>query len=91
MGSAQLATVPVQRDRPPRTITREHCVIARQNGSIVTGILVNLSERGFCLESATPFDATEQIELRVLGTRLQASVKWAKDHRAGGLLQHVKV
>jgi PilZ domain-containing protein len=71
-------------DRSHRTSTHETCIIARENGSKVLATLVNVSDEGFCVESATPLEPHERIEVRVLGTRLSGSVRWAKQSRAGG-------
>lgn len=91
MGDAALALLPGKVERAPRMNTHEHCVIARQNGSAFTAVLVNLSERGFCVESNTPLETEEQIEVRVLGARLRGSVRWTKVRRAGGVLHQAAV
>jgi hypothetical protein len=90
MGDAVRALLPGNVEREARTNTCEHCLIARQDGSIVTAILVNLSEQGFCVESATSFDDEEQIEVRVLGACLKGFVRWTKGPRAGGILLQIR-
>ena len=91
MGDPVVALVAGRIQRAPRMNTHEHCVIARQNGSAVTAILVNLSERGFCVESNIPLETEEQIEVRVLGARLRGSVRWTKYSRAGGVLHDAAI
>ncbi len=87
MGEAAVAFPAARLERPARLNTHEHCVITRQCGSTLTGILVNLSEEGFCLESTTSLDSDERIQVRVLGARFEGAVKWTKDRRAGGILE----
>jgi hypothetical protein len=89
MGDEAVALLPGRVERAPRLNTYEHCVIARENGRAVPAILVNLSERGFCVESNTPLETEEDIEVRVLGARLRGSVRWTKCGRAGGVLHDV--
>ena len=86
MGDASGELPPGKFQRAPRVNTYEHCIIARQNGHTVTGILVNLPDEGFCVESATPLHAEEEIEVRVLGARFRGLIKWAKSRRAAGVL-----
>lgn len=89
MGEAAVADPAGQPEREPRLATQEHCVIARQNGALVTALLVNISARGFCVETATPLDDNERVQVRVLGARLQGTIKWTKGHRAGGTMDRV--
>lgn len=91
MGDAEVALLAGRAERAPRMNTHEHCVIARQDGSAVTAILVNLSERGFCVESNIPLESDEQIEVRVLGARLRGSVRWTNYRRAGGVLHDAAI
>jgi hypothetical protein len=90
MGEAAVVYPAGKLERELRLNTQEHCVITRQDGTVVTAILRNISERGFCVESATPLDKHEQVHVRVLGARLQGAVKWAEGCRAGGTLHQVE-
>jgi hypothetical protein len=91
MGDEAVALPAGKVERAPRLNTHEYCVIARQNGRAFPAVLVNLSERGFCVESNTPLENDEQIEVRVLGARLRGSVRWTKCRRAGGMLHDAAV
>ena len=77
----------LERDRPPRTLTCEPCVLARHNGSTITGTLCNVSEDGFCIECLAALQPGEVVELRVLGITSAGTIRWAKEGRAGGILR----
>ena len=87
MGEAAVAFPVARLERAARVDTQEHCVITRQGGRTVIGVLVNLSERGFCLESTTSLESDEHIQVRVLGARFEGAVKWTKGRRAGAVLE----
>jgi hypothetical protein len=70
-------------EREPRIRTHEQCVIVRQGGVVLTAVLINLSERGFCVEATSPLEKNEQVEMRVLGTLVGGAVKWTRGCRAG--------
>ena len=73
--------------RPIRLEAVEHCTIAREGGSLIGGILVNLSDEGFCVESNHRLERGEQIEMRVIGLgRITGIVRWFECNRAGGVL-----
>lgn len=74
--------------RPARVSSHEPCAIARFDGSLAPGVLLNLSNDGFCVECTRNLELNEQIEIRVLGLgRFRGIVRWSSCHRAGGLLQ----
>ena len=73
--------------RPSRVITSEPCTIARGDGSLLAGTLVNLSNLGFCVDAQNALLEGEHIEMRVLGLgRMRGTIHWARKRRAGGLL-----
>ncbi|GAA3890078.1 hypothetical protein GCM10022276_06390 [Sphingomonas limnosediminicola] len=74
-------------ERAARLETDEQCVITRQCGTTVTGVLLNLSEKGFCLEAATALESDERIQVRVLGAIFEGAVKWTRGRRAGGIME----
>lgn len=66
----------------------EHCTVARDDGSLAAGILLNLSDRAFCVESRHALEIGERIEIRVLGLgRVPGVVRWIDGNRAGGLVE----
>ena len=74
--------------RPQRIIAHEHCSIAREDGEFAIGILLNLSERGFSVESRRALDVGEHVEIRVAGMGFYAGIiRWADGNRAGGVLK----
>jgi len=77
----------LMRERPPRTATHEPCVVDRSDGTSVSATLRNLSDGGFCIESAAALKAGDMVELRILGTRVAGTIRWAKDGRAGGMIR----
>ncbi|QNP45790.1 PilZ domain-containing protein [Sphingomonas sediminicola] len=73
--------------RPDRVSTNEPCRIARGDGAIVQGTLLNLSNSGFCVSAKCNFVERERIEVRIFGLgRLRGTTRWAKKGRAGGML-----
>lgn len=73
--------------RPDRVPTSEPCTIARGDGAIVMGTLLNLSNAGFCVSAKCTLFEGERIEVRILRLgRLRGTIRWAKRHRAGGML-----
>jgi PilZ domain-containing protein len=73
--------------RPDRVPTCQPCTIARGDGGIVMGTLLNLSNAGFCVSAKCSLVEGERIEVRILGLgRLRGTIRWAKWRRAGGLL-----
>lgn len=66
----------------------EHCTIALENGKLIGGNLLNLSEEGFCVESNHSLEPGESIEIRVIGVgRIAGIVRWFDCNRAGGVLE----
>lgn len=73
--------------RPDRVQANEPCKIARSDGAIVAGTLLNLSNAGFCVSAKCNLFEGERIEVRILGLgRLRGTIRWAKRCRAGALL-----
>jgi hypothetical protein len=91
MGEAAMALFRSRLEREARMDTQEACIITRQCGTTVTGVLVNLSEGGFCLESTTPLWSNERIQVRVLGAGFEGAVRWTKGRRAGGILDRAAI
>jgi hypothetical protein len=77
-------------DRPPRPArirALEDCTIAREDGHLVAGVLVNISEEGFCVESGDSLAVGEAIEIRMSSVgRIHGIVRWFDDHRAGAVV-----
>lgn len=75
-------------ERPPRVNIVEHCTVVRESGRVVRGLLVNLSDEGFCVDSDPPLLRGERVEVRVQGIgRLCGIVRWLDCNRAGGVLE----
>ena len=75
-------------ERGVRIDVGELCTIVRQDGCLVCGTLVNLSNDGFCVESLHRFGVGERIELRVTGLgRMPGLIRWCDYNRAGGVLE----
>lgn len=69
---------------------QEQCVIARDDGTLAHGTLLNLSNEGFCVETTTPLRRLERIQIRVLGLgRFHGFVCWANNNRSGGRLDPI--
>lgn len=85
---APAATAAKKVRRPTRIEAGEHCTVVCENGSLVGGLLVNLSDEGFCVESSHPLEIGERIEMSVLGVgRITGIVRWLDCNRAGGVLE----
>lgn len=81
-------TRPQANERPARIVAYEHCTIARQNGSFDAGVLVNLSDRGFSVQTRFRPEVGERIEMRVPGWgRFSGIVRWTRGSRSGGVLE----
>lgn len=72
------------RDRAPRSLTREFCTVSRHGGKQAIAVLCNVSDAGFCLETAADLRAGDAVELQILGVRIAGIIRWAKGDRAGG-------
>jgi PilZ domain len=74
--------------RPPRIQADEHCTVVRENGCLMGGFLVNLSDEGFCIDSNHPLELGERVEMRLAGAgRFHGIVRWRDSNRAGGVLE----
>lgn len=74
--------------RPVRLEAVEHCTIVREDGSLICGILVNLSDEGFCIETSDGLELGERVQMRVVGLGCIAGlVRWLDRRRAGGVLE----
>ena len=74
--------------RPLRLETVEHCTIVREDGNLLVGILVNLSDEGFCVETSGTLELGERVQMRVVGLgRIAGLVRWLDRKRAGGVLE----
>lgn len=84
--------MPKHPERPLRIEAIENCTIVRDDGSRVDGVLVNLSDEGFGVESDHSFDQPlevgERIEMHIVGVgRILGIVRWSDCGRAGGVLE----
>ena len=69
---------------------QEQCVIVRDDRTLAHGILLNLSNEGFCVETTTPLRRLERVQIRVLGLgRFHGFVCWANNNRFGGRLDPI--
>lgn len=89
---SESAAVPKHPERPLRIEAIENCTIIRENGRRVDGLLVNVSDEGFCVESDDPlersFEVGERLEMHVVGVgRIFGVVRWSECKRAGGVLE----
>jgi hypothetical protein len=76
-------------ERPARIEAHEHCTVVRENGSLMGGFLVNLSDECFCVDTNHALELGERVEMRVAGAgRIQGIVRWLDCKRAGGVLAH---
>ena len=74
-------------DRPARFPAHDHCTVAREDGTLALGILLNLSEKGFSVECRHVFDVGERVELRVSGVGcFSGIIRWTDSIQAGGVL-----
>lgn len=80
--------MPQDSERPARIPAHEHCTIARQDGSLNDGLLLNLSDEGFCVHVRLRLDMGERLEMRVPGLgRFFGIVRWTDGSRTGGVLE----
>lgn len=80
--------MPKRTDRPLRLEASERCTVIDENGSEAEGILINVSDGGFCIESDARFDVGQRIEIRVPGLgQLFGIVRWHTRRRTGGVLE----
>lgn len=81
--------MPKQPERPLRLQATEQCrIVAEGDGTEVDGLLVNISDEGFCVESDAAFEVGERIEMQVPGLgRLSGIVRWRSGRRLGGVLE----
>lgn len=74
--------------RPTRLLAHEHCIVARENGEVAGGLLLNLSDGGFCIESRLRVDVGERVELRIMGLgRVSGIIRWTDSNRADAVLE----
>lgn len=87
-GRLPAATTAKKVKRPTRIEAAECCTVVREDGSLGGGVLVNLSNEGFCIESNHPLELGERIEVRVPGWgRFAGIVRWLDRNRRGGVLE----
>lgn len=80
--------MPRYAERAVRIEANELCTIAREDGRLISGMLLDLSDEGFCVESIHRLDVGERIEIRVRGMgRVAGIVRWFDCCRAGGVLE----
>jgi hypothetical protein len=81
--------MPKQPERPLRLQATEQCrIVAEGDGTEVDGLLINISDEGFCIESDACFEVGQRIEIRVRGLgRLFGIVRWNSGRRTGGVLE----
>lgn len=69
-------------------VALEHCTIAREDGSLICGMLINISDEDFCIETNRPLELGERIEMRVVGLgRIVGLIRWCDTKRVGGVLE----
>lgn len=74
--------------RAARLKADEPCMIVREDGSLLSGILVDLSNEGFCVETGRGLAPGERVEMRVAGLgQIAGLVRWFDCNRAGGVLE----
>lgn len=87
-GANAMHIKPEPNPRPARMVAYEHCTVAREDGSLETGLLLNLSEEGFCVQTTLRPEHGERVEMRVVGLgRVSGIVRWTDGMRAGGVLE----
>lgn len=80
--------MPQANERPVRIMVHEHCTIARQNGGLEAGVLLNLSDQGFSVHTRHRPEVGERIEVQVPGWgRVSGIVRWTNGTRSGGVLE----
>ena len=80
-------TALLARERPYRHEMDEPCVLTRQDGTSVSATLRNLSEHGFCIDSATELQIGEMIRLRILGVNVAGEILWVRASLSGGCMK----
>lgn len=74
--------------RPIRIEALEKCSIAREDGRLLSAVLVNLSEGGFCFTSNDRVEVGERIELCVPGMgRFAGCIRWSHNNCTGGVFE----
>ena len=80
--------IPQNTPRPARVTAYEHCTVAREDGSLASGVLLNLSEEGFCVETSFRPELGERVGLRVVGVGcFSGIVRWTDSVRIGGVIE----
>jgi hypothetical protein len=73
--------------RSIRIETNEACTIAREDGGSAGGMLVDVSDEGFCVEISHALHVGERIDVDVAGAgRISGIVRWFDRCRAGAVL-----
>ena len=71
-----------------RIDANELCVVVRENGTFIGGVLVDISDNGFCIDCNHNLDVGESVQIRTVGLgRILGTVRWSDGKRAGGVLQ----
>lgn len=74
--------------RPARVTGHEPCTVAREDGSLASGVLLNLSEQGFCVETDFRPELGERVGLEVVGVGcISGIVRWTNGVRTGGIIE----
>lgn len=80
--------MPKQPQRPLRLEATERCTIVAEDGNEVEGILINVSDEGFCIESDARFESGQRIEIQAPGFgKVSGIVRWHSHNRTGGILE----
>lgn len=81
--------MPTHQERPARSPAVERCMIIRERGRrLAVGTLLDLSEDGFCIDSAETLQIGERVEIRGSGFGCMAGiVRWFVHNRAGAVLE----
>lgn len=75
-------------DRPARVVAHEHCTVILEDGSFESGLLLNLSDEGFCVQTKLRPELGERVEVGVPGVgRFSGIVRWTDGTRTGGVLE----
>jgi len=83
-----METIPQSNPRPARVSGHEHCTVAREDGSLASGVLLNLSEEGFCVETSFRPELGERVYMRVVGVGcFSGIVRWTDGVRTGGVIE----
>lgn len=75
-------------DRPARVVVYGRCTVILEDGSFESGLLLNLSDEGFCVQTKLRPGLGERVKMGVPGVgHFSGIVRWTDGTRTGGVLE----